>query len=91
MRVSKNKTMCLKALIQNYYLHINLREPSKTDNLENDIKEITKYLVEFILNQNLSLMYINDTLARLEDQGLRPKSPEPLPQMSNVPGSGGSP
>jgi len=62
MKVSKNKSMCLRALIQNLYLQMQMNLEKQSGIFKNDLEMITELIMQYMDNANLCLMYVNDKL-----------------------------
>ena len=62
MKVSKNKAMCLRALIQNLYLQMQMNLEKQSGIFKNDLEMITELIMQYMENTNLCLMYVNDKL-----------------------------
>ena len=98
LKVSKNKAVVLRALIQNIYIQMQQNLEKSTGNYKNDLEMVTELILDFVENSNLSLMYISDKLTA-EEMSRRGRQVNDQSQydqvdqnmMFNDPGSGGSP
>lgn len=67
LRISKNKAVCLKALIQNGYHQLALKKQAqKQAVLTKEVDTLCSHVVEIIKNQNYALMYVVDMLNQKE-------------------------
>jgi len=64
LRVHKNKAVCLRALIQNIYIQIQASCEKKTKTFHIDLELVFSLIIQFIENQNMSLRYVIDQLAK---------------------------